>query len=234
MLHKPSLSLRCFALLLTLAAGSSAFGNEPATKTRPYDPARWEKAIAGFEAQDRQAPFAPGGVVFVGSSSIRLWKLDQSFPELRALNRGFGGSEVADSVHFADQLVIKHKPAVVVMYAGDNDLKNGKTPERVAADFGTFVARVHKALPETRIVYLAVKPSLARWNLIDDVRATNALIESQCDADKRLVFADIAQPMLGDDGRPRPELFAKDGLHLSDKGYELWTRIVTPHVRPGL
>ena len=231
MLLSPVLRSWCLPLLVVLVTSAAALGDEPSKKAAPKGPERWEAEIAKFEAQDRKQAPAPGGVVFVGSSSIRLWKLDRSFPELGAVNRGFGGSEVADSVHFADPLVIKHKPSVVVLYAGDNDLKNGKSPERVASDFEAFVDRVHKSLPETRIVYIAIKPSLARWNLIDKVREANALVESICNDDERLVYADIVEPMLGQDGRPREELFVKDGLHLSEKGYEVWTTVVAPHLK---
>ena len=194
-------------------------------------PQRWESAIAAFEKQDQAAPPAAGGVVFVGSSSIRLWNLKKWFPELPAVNRGFGGSEVIDSLHFADRIVLPYKPRVVVMYAGDNDIAKGTTPEQVAQHFEQFVAKLEKALPETKIVYVAIKPSIKRWNLIDKVRDANSRIRKVCDSKRQLEFVDIDPPMLGDDGQPRPELFAKDGLHLSDDGYKLWTSLVQPHLK---
>jgi lysophospholipase L1-like esterase len=166
--------------------------------------------------------------LFVGSSSIRLWKLADSFGELPVINRGFGGSQLADSVHYAERLILKQRPKVVVVYAGDNDLAGGKSPATVAADFRALVKKIHQSLPDTRIVYIGVKPSLKRWNLIDQVRKTNQLIADQCRAGDRLTFVDVDAPMLGKDGKPRPELYQKDGLHLTAEGYALWTSLVKP------
>lgn len=196
------------------------------------DPARWEKEMAKFEAADKQNPPPEGGIVFVGSSSIRLWKLDESFPDLATTNRGFGGSEMEDSTYFADRIVIPYKPRTVVVYAGDNDLNKGKTPQRVLEDFRAFTEKVHAALPGARIIYVAVKPSIARWHLAEKGAETNRLIREYTQKDDRLAFADIWTPMLGEDGKPRPELFVKDKLHLSPLGYELWTSILSPMLKP--
>jgi lysophospholipase L1-like esterase len=204
----------------------------PADEKERQRIARWEPQIAEYEAQDaKQAPPQEANL-FVGSSSIRLWKLGDSFGDLPVINRGFGGSQLADSVHYADRLILKHRPKVVVVYAGDNDLAGGKSPETVAADFRALVAKIHAALPETRIAYIGVKPSLKRWNLIESVRKTNALIAEQCQMNPRLVFVDIDKPMLNDEGKPRPELYKTDGLHLTPEGYAVWTELVRPHLIP--
>jgi lysophospholipase L1-like esterase len=189
---------------------------------------RWAKDMAAFDAADRQAASATGGVVFVGSSSIRLWDLAHAFPDIRALNRGFGGSQIEDSIRYVDLLVIKHKPRTVILYAGDNDIADGKSPQQVAADFKAFVAKVHAALPATRIAFIAIKPSIARWPLVGRMREANALIRAHCDADDRLGFVDVDDPMLGWDARPRKDLFVDDGLHLSAEGYQLWATLVRP------
>ena len=199
-------------------------------KDQPQGPAEWETDIRQFEEQDRKAPPAKGGILFIGSSSIRLWDLSRDFPDIQPINRGFGGSQIADSIHFADRIVLPYEPRTVVMYAGDNDIAAGKTPQQVHQDFVTFTQVVHKQLPDTRIVYIAIKPSLQRWKLVDTMREVNALIQATCQDDERLEFVDIDTPMIGDDGKPRPELFAKDGLHLSDEGYKLWTSLVRPHL----
>jgi lysophospholipase L1-like esterase len=157
-----------------------------------------------------------------------MWKLDKSFPGETVLNRGFGGSHLIDSVELAPRLVLKHQPRLVVLYAGDNDLGSGKTPEKVLADFKAFVAVVHKELPKTRIAYISVKPSIARWKLVDKIKQFNALVQAECKSDERLVFLDVFTPMLGEDGKPRPELFIKDGLHMNEKGYEIWAGLVKP------
>lgn len=192
---------------------------------------KWDSAMQAFEKRDAERPFPKQGTVFVGSSSIRLWNLEKSFPNSGYLNRGFGGSEIADSIEFLDLLVLKHEPRVVVMYAGDNDIAKGKSPEEVAGDFETFASRLHAKLPHTKVYYIAIKPSLKRWNLFPQGSAANEQIRKHCESDPRLEFVDIAAPMLGDDGKPRPELFVEDGLHLSPVGYELWNSIVARHLK---
>jgi lysophospholipase L1-like esterase len=200
---------------------------------RAYVPAfqadPWAKEMAAFTEQDQKAP-AIGGVVFVGSSSIRLWDLAKYFPNLLAINRGFGGSQMIDSANHADLLVIRHKPRTVIVYAGDNDLAAGKSPQQVSDDFKAFVAKVRSALPQTRVAYIGIKPSIQRWAIVAKVRQANALIREYCDTDDRLGFIDVDGPMLGWDGKPRKDLFVEDGLHLSPKGYALWTTLVQPFV----
>ncbi|MCA9153755.1 MAG: hypothetical protein KDA38_03170 [Planctomycetales bacterium] len=194
-------------------------------------PERWKSAIEAFEKADATMPPAKNANLFVGSSSIRMWKLDDSFPDLSVINRGFGGSQIEDSVHYIEQLVLKHEPRVVVLYAGDNDIGSGKSPERVLADYQAFVDAVHKSLPKTRIAFIAIKPSLKRWSLIDKIRDANQRIEAVTKTDDRLEFIDVDAPMLDSDGKPRGELFQKDGLHLSDEGYRLWASLVRPHLK---
>jgi lysophospholipase L1-like esterase len=193
-------------------------------------PSRWEPTIAAFEAQDRENPPPAEGILFLGSSSIRMWDVKKWFPDLPVINRGFGGSQIADSVEFADRIVLPCRPKVIVFYAGDNDTAAGKTPEQITGDFKMLVQKVHKALPKTRIVVLAIKPSAKRWQFIERVRETNRLIRAQTEKDPRLVFVDVEPPMLGADGKPRAELFLADGLHLNAEGYALWTSLVRPHL----
>jgi lysophospholipase L1-like esterase len=190
---------------------------------------RWAKEMAAFAEQDKTNP-AVGGVVFVGSSSIRLWELARYFPGVPALNRGFGGSVIPDSVAHADLLVIRHKPATVIFYSGDNDIANGRTPQQVADDYKAFVTKIHAALPATRIAFIGIKPSIQRWALVDKVRAANTLVRDYAATDERLGFIDVDGPMLGWDEKPRKELFVADGLHMTAKGYELWTALVRPFV----
>jgi lysophospholipase L1-like esterase len=189
--------------------------------------AKWEKEVAAIEKRLADAPPKPGGVLFYGSSSIRLWDLKKSFPKKPYLNAGFGGSEVRDCTHFLPRLVTPHKPAVVVFYAGDNDIASGRKAEQVAEDFKAFCMALHKELPECRVLYLPVKPSLARWSKFEEQKKANALMKDLCSADKRLVYIDTVPGMLGADGKPIPDLFVKDGLHMSPAGYEKWTALVS-------
>jgi lysophospholipase L1-like esterase len=214
-----------------LAPAGLRAADPPLAKTHEGDPARWEKDIAAFEQRDREKPPPKNAVVFVGSSSIRLWDLSKSFPGVETINRGFGGSQLADSAHFAPRLVVKYEPRLVVLYAGDNDLAAGKTPEQVADDFRALVRAVREGLPKERIVFLSIKPSIQRWKLVDKVRRANALIEAMCKQEEGLLYVDVGTPLLGDDGKPRPELFREDGLHLNDKGYEVWASVLKPYLK---
>ena len=194
------------AICLTLLVSAGATHQAPATAQAD----KWAKEMAAFEQQDRSDP-AIGGVVFVGSSSIRLWDLKKSFPDVPALNRGFGGSEIPDSVAHVDLLVIRHKPRTVVFYAGDNDIAAGRTPQQVFDDYKAFVTKIHAALPAARIAFIAIKPSILRWALVDKVRAANTLVREYAATDDRLGFVDVDGPMLGWDEKPRKDLFIADG-----------------------
>jgi lysophospholipase L1-like esterase len=189
---------------------------------------KWEDDISAFEAEDLEQPPPSNAVLFVGSSSIRKWDLADFFPGLPAINRGFGGSQIADVNRYFDRVVLRYRPSTIVFYSGDNDINAGKSPETVASDFRAFVARVHAALPTTRIVVIPIKPSLKRWSQLADQEQVNAQMRAACDADPRLTYVDIGPSMLGDNGEPRPELFVADGLHLNDAGYRLWTQLVGP------
>ncbi len=198
------------------------------------DPARFEEAISRFEAWDRQNSFADNAVLFVGSSSIRGWATREYFPTMRVINRGFGGSHISDVNHFAARVVFPYKPRVIAFYAGDNDIADGKSPEQVRDDYQAFVKLVRAKLPATRVIFIAIKPSLSRWEQWGRMHEANALIRELTRHDDRLLYADIAPPMLGDDGKPRKELFVKDGLHLNSTGYKLWTGVLTPIIESAL
>jgi lysophospholipase L1-like esterase len=200
----------------------------------PDSPAknRFENQIQRFEEQDAEQPPPEDAALFVGSSSIRMWDLEKYFPDFEVINRGYGGSTIADSIHFAERIVIPYKPRVIVFYAGDNDIALGKTPKQVFEDYKTFVRKIRGALPEVRIVFIAIKPSIARWQLVDKMRDANRSIHAFTKKHDFLEYVDIETPMIGTDGKPRPELFIEDGLHLSDKGYVLWSSLVKPNLEP--
>jgi lysophospholipase L1-like esterase len=195
-------------------------------------PEKWAAAIDKFTQADVTNPPPKGGVVFVGSSSIVKWTtLAQDFPDQKVIQRGFGGSQLDDSVYYADRIVIPYQPRVVVLYAGDNDLHGGKTPEKVFSDFKEFVAKVHTALPKTRIVYIGIKPCPSRWKNHETIERTNAMIAAECAKAGYLRFVDVWKPMLDAKGEPRPELFVKDMLHMKPEGYVIWTPLVAAALR---
>jgi len=194
---------------------------------------QWEAEIQAFEAE-AEADLPPdGAVLFVGSSSIRMWTtLADDFPSVPVINRGFGGSEIADAIRFTHRIVLPYEPRMVLLYAGDNDIANGKSASEVLADVQRFVDLVHESLPETRIAFIAIKPSIARWKLVDEMEKANNLVREYAAANDRVEYIDIFTPMLGEDGWPRQELFMEDGLHLNDEGYALWKDIVAPFLTP--
>ena len=204
----------------------------PATGAeKPTGPARWEAEIVKMEAQLKAHPPAPGGVLFLGSSSIRLWDLKHSFPDLPLINCGFGGSMIADATHFTPRLVIPLKPRLVVFYAGDNDSANGHSAARIAGDFRSFSETIHAALPGCRILYIPIKPSISREKLRPLQQEANVLIRNQCAARPgQLQYLDLATPLLGEGGSLRAELYEKDGLHLSPSGYGIWNKLLHPHL----
>lgn len=198
-----------------------------ATPHQPANPsAIWEEEIRTFEASDRQNPPPSGAILFVGSSSIRMWDLKKYFPDVPTINRGFGGSEMADSLAFAERIITPYRPWTIVIYAGDNDIAAGKSPAKVAEDFARFVEKVRSSLAETPIVTISIKPSIARWALHGKMADANQRIESFAALANAVYFVDIAAEMLDEQRRPDSTLFVEDGLHLSERGYEVWTRIL--------
>jgi lysophospholipase L1-like esterase len=226
-------TLRLSILLWLLACSPQGAGQNSVVVTPVVGaPSQWEPDIAQFEAQDRASPPKPGSIVFVGSSSIRLWTtLDRDFPGVPVLNRGFGGSEAGDVALLAERIAVPYKPPVVVFYAGDNDLAAGKTPAQVLAAFQSFVAIMHRELPATRVVFVSIKPSIARWNIVDKMRQANRLVRDYTRADPRLVYVDVFTPMLDASGKPRPELYLEDGLHMTPAGYAIWRERIAPVIR---
>jgi lysophospholipase L1-like esterase len=214
----------------------SAYAALPATAAAPaasaFQPPRWATAFASFDADDAAHPHAPGGVLFVGSSSIRFWTdVETQFANLPVvINRGFGGSQLSDCVRHLSRLVLAYRPRTVLVYAGDNDLAAGVSPHDVLHRFVSFVDGVHEELPWTRIVYISIKPSPSRAHLMPQIREANRLISDYASHSEEVDFADVFTPMLDAAGHPRPELFRRDALHLNARGYALWKQVIAPHV----
>ncbi|MCC8539396.1 SGNH/GDSL hydrolase family protein [Xanthomonas axonopodis pv. poinsettiicola] len=224
---------RLRALLCALVLVSSQAIAE-APRTAPVIPAQvsdaaWEQDMQRFAASDARQPPPKHGIVFVGSSSIRFWDtLGKDFAGKPVINRGFGGSQVRDSTWYADRIVIPYAPRQVVLYAGDNDLNSGRTPEQVRDDVVAFVTRIRRDLPDARISYLSIKPSPARAQLLPSVIAANRLIKDALAGFARVDYVDVYTPMLDASGKPRPQLFREDRLHMTVDGYALWRKAVAP------
>lgn len=215
-------------LALLLAPGVAAAVDRP-------DPARFESEIRAFEVADSTERAPRGAVVFYGSSSLRMWhpRLAADFPGITVVGRGFGGSTMSEAVHFLPRVVTPLAPRALVLYEGDNDIEMGLTPDQVMADFDSLLAGLHAAAPRTYVYVIGIKPSGARWERWKTMRETNRRFAERCARDPlRLAYVDVAMPMLGKDGRPRPELFLEDRLHLNDAGYDLWRDIVGRALAP--
>jgi lysophospholipase L1-like esterase len=204
----------------------------PPNTLATHNSARWEKDIARFELNSRTNQPSTNGIVFVGSSSIRLWdSLAKDFPGLPVVNRGFGGSQLADSWYYADRIVIPLKPRQVVIYAGGNDINAGKNPDEVYGDFVALAKKLRDALPNVRISYISSAPNPARWAQVEKVKRLNQLVRDYCKRRTNMDFINVFPLMLGPDGNPKPDIFVADRLHMNDKGYAIWREAVGPYLK---
>jgi lysophospholipase L1-like esterase len=221
-------TLLFFALLLGLQV--VVFGQSEYKRS-----ALWEKEIAAFAAADKKEFPKKGKVLFVGSSSIRGWRtLKKDFPDIYAINRGFGGSHFEDVNHYAEQIVLPYKPKLIVLYAGENDVAAGKTIETVFNDYKRFVSIVHAKLPKTRIIVVSAKPSPSRLAFAAKYKELNSLMKAETEKDKRLMFVDVWTPMLDETGEPKKEIFQNDRLHMNAEGYKIWRETLLPYLKTGL
>lgn len=197
---------------------------------------RFENDIRAFEKQDSLGGTPKNKVVFIGSSSFAYWKtMTADLAPLPVLNRGFGGSTLPEVNYYANRILLPYRPKIIVVYAGENDLNVGprpQTPEQVLASFKTFAGLVHRQLPKTLIYFISMKPSPSRWANWPVTQQGNQLIAAYIKTDKRLRFIDVRPAMLATNGRPRPDLFRPDSLHMNARGYALWAgmlKVILPH-----
>ncbi len=194
---------------------------------------RWQAKVDRYLERDRLNPPPHNGIVFTGSSSIEMWtSLPTDFPKLPVVRRGIGSTWLLDQLTLAPKLVYPLKPHTVVLYAGENDLQDKRTVADVVDAFQQVRAQIFSELPSARLVFIALKPSPSRTALLDQMREANTRIAALCDEDPRCTFIDIFTPMLDAAGRPRPELYLNDRLHMTPEGYRLWTQLVAPALRP--
>ncbi|MCC7461583.1 MAG: hypothetical protein IT480_03870 [Gammaproteobacteria bacterium] len=196
-------------------------------------PARFAEEIRRFREWDRRNSFPKDAVLFVGSSSIRMWPTQEAFADWTVINRGFGGSSLADVNNYFDVVVKPFAAKAIVLDAGDNDIAGGKSPQQVSADFDAFVKLVRATQATVPIYYLSIKPSASRWKHWPAMQEANALIKASCEAGEHLTFVDVGTPLLGENGEPRPELYLEDKLHLSEAGSAIWNKIMREAVKEG-
>lgn len=175
------------------------------------------------ELERKISTYPVGGTVFYGSSSIRLWTtLEEDFPETHPVNVGFGGSTLAACAWHFERLVLPAQPHALMIYAGDNDLGEGRQPEEVCLFFCALADKIQRHLPTIPVTFLSIKPSPARWGIINEIRAANRLIEKAIAAYPQFQFIDVTNAMLTGEGQPDQSLYEADGLHLNPVGYARW------------
>lgn len=215
-------------MLLAFAVLGLASAPALSAQVADPDPSRFTEYFDDIATYDAENSAPDNPIVFVGSSSINFWKTAHYFPQFPVVNRGFGGSQASDATHWVERAVLRYDPSVVVYYEGDNDVAAGKKAPQIFEDMREFAEAVHAALPGTHVVFLSVKPSERRWEQWGEMQATNALLEQYAAHHYNVHYVDVGSDLLGANGRPIPELFRSDNLHLTEDGYEVWTRIVTP------
>ncbi|HEY9220414.1 MAG TPA: GDSL-type esterase/lipase family protein [Lutibacter sp.] len=210
-------------LILLLFISTTAFSQE-------YQKI-WQTEIDAFDKLNGANPLQEG-ILFTGSSSIRMWKNPaKDFNNPKILNRGFGGSQIIDLIENFDQVILKYHPQKIVIYSGDNDIQEGKSAEIVFGDFCVLYGMIKAKLPNAKVYYIAIKPSLNRWNKVIEMQKANMMINAYLNTKSNAAFVDIFSPMIDFTGKPSEKWFLEDGLHMTDDGYKLWTKILAPYIK---
>lgn len=190
--------------------------------------------ITGFKKADSIQPSPQKAIVFVGSSSFRLWPDMQSyFPTHPIINRGFGGSSLPDVIRYEEETIFKYNPKQVVIYCGDNDLAASDTVTALTVfqRFKKLFTDVRTRLPNASVVYVSIKPSPSRWRLKDKMIQTNALIKRFLAQKKNTAFANVWTPMLDGEGKPMEDIFKEDKLHMKPEGYVIWAKVIEKYLK---
>jgi len=195
------------------------------------DPLRFKEEINAYIASDKISPPQQGSYLFIGSSSIRMWKtLEEDFEGYPVINRGFGGSHFSDAIYYFYDLVAAYNPNKIIIYEGDNDIASDKSPESIFSDFKEFYNLIYEELKDVEIAVIAAKPSPRRWHLKEQYKSLNLKFEKFCERKENLTYIDVYKHMLNEKGRPDPQLYLKDSLHMTGKGYEIWKNLTLPFI----
>ncbi len=193
------------------------------------DPTRFSDIMSKYRDMPLEVSERP--IIFTGSSSILMWNdLQDRFAGYPVINRGFGGSQMSDLLHYLDDLIIRWKPKQVFIYEGDNDLAYKKSVQEILGDTKKLVARLVESIPDVKIVLIAAKPSVNRWHLSDKYLSLNRAFSRYAQNQDFLTFADIWYPALAPSGKVQTDIFKEDGLHMNAKGYDIWQKILTPMI----
>jgi lysophospholipase L1-like esterase len=190
---------------------------------------RFEKNVQAYEAADKTTPPPKGAILLAGDSQFYRWKtLAEDLPDYKIINRGIDSFQLSDILHFFDRLVTPYQPRMIVLHVGGNDVHNGKSAERVLADFKTFVAKVHAVQPKLPIAFSSITPGPGRWDEAERRKQTNQLVKNYIATQKNLHFIDLWDAMLTKDGQPREELWVADRIHPNHEGYLVRVKIMRP------
>lgn len=188
---------------------------------------RFEKEIEAFERQDKRSDSEKIDVLFVGSSSIRMWAtLREDMQPFKVLNRGFGGATTAEVLQYYNRIIQPHQPEIFVIYVGENDIAEGVKPDETAHLNALLFNKIEQDFSGSKIIYISMKPSIARWNLWTDFQEGNQKIEDLCHSNPDWHYIESADMMLNRDETIRRDIFIEDGLHMNEKGYKIWTEVV--------
>nr|WP_294777753.1 GDSL-type esterase/lipase family protein [uncultured Flavobacterium sp.] len=189
--------------------------------------------IKAFKTQDSIQKPQDGMLLFIGSSSFRLWKtIKEDFQNENILNRAFGGATLEDLIYWQKEVVLNYKPKKIFIYCGENDIASSETitSEIVFERYKTLHTTLRKQFPLTPIIFVSLKPSISRWGMKDKMMAANNLISNYLKNDKQAVFVNIWDMML-QNGEPRKDIFIQDNLHMNAKGYAIWTKALSSLVK---
>lgn len=214
------------SLILTVIAGHASATLPPPQARPPF-----YEDIQAFARADRQSPPPKGQILFVGSSSFRMWDtMQKDFPAHPLINRGFGGSTLPDVIRYANQIIFPYQPKQIVIYCGENDLASDDRPSsyQVARRFAKLHRLIRRKLPVTSILFVSLKPSPSRIALLHKMKDVNLRVQRMLQRDAHAQFVDVYWKMVDANGRPRPELFREDKLHMTPSGYAIWVRALEP------
>lgn len=200
-------------------------------KSYAQDTDPFKVEVENLSKKYQQEEWEKGGVVFTGSSSIRMWQsLEKDFPKAKIINTGFGGSQTHHLIKYLDQLVLEFEPKKIFIYEGDNDIHAGKPVRQILDEFFEIMERVTAVVPDAQFYFISAKPSPSRWSKKGQYELFNEQLKRFAMNHPNVNFIDIWTPMMAKDGKPKPELFLADNLHMNEKGYAIWKKAVKPYL----
>lgn len=195
------------------------------------DPLRFQDEINSYKQADKTEPPPDGCYLFIGSSSMRMWKsLEEDFKDYPVINRGFGGSHFSDAIYYFEDLILAYNPEKIVIYEGDNDIAGNKSPNTIMKDLKELLGMIRGNLNHPDIAIISAKPSPRRWDLKDKYEKLNAKFKKLARKNEDLTYIDVYTDMLNENGVPEPVLFLEDSLHMTEKGYLIWKEQIRPFI----